>query len=163
VILKETTAPSDAETIVRLADELANGDPDFHRTKGPGVGDLWSNAFIDALCDAVEERLGHRCSCEEPVIQDAKYAFDFFIPHEQTVVEVALGLRRPQSEFERDLFKVLLARGAGKDIRKLIFAGRPGSERKLNAAGPRAVRKFVQEKFGLDVEVREIGLATFGR
>ena len=40
----------------------------------------------------------------------ARYCFDFYFPDERTAVEIALGLHNPISEYERDIFKCLLAR-----------------------------------------------------
>ena len=51
-----------------------------------------------------------------------------FCPDEGTAVEFAFGLHNPNSEFERDILKCILAIEDGCKIRKLILIGKPGAD-----------------------------------
>ena len=43
------------------------------------------------------------------MLAQRRFRFDFFFPDEAVAVEFAFGLHNPNSEFERDIFKCLLA------------------------------------------------------
>ncbi len=62
---------------------------------------------------------------------------DFYFPGEKTVVEVAMGLRNSNSEFERDILKVLMA-GEGS-VKRLVFLTKPGGIARTNCPGARAI------------------------
>jgi hypothetical protein len=93
---------------------------------------------------------------EKVVCKAAKSRFDFFFPDEGIVVEFAFGLHNPISEFERDVFKCLLAIEDGCAVRKLMLIGKPGSIARLNAAAPKAIIALVEKRFDLAVEVLEL-------
>lgn len=82
--------------------------------------------------------------------------FDFFFPNEGTAVEFAFGLHNPISEFERDVFKCLLAIEDGCAVKKLMLVGKPGAITRLNAAAPKAIIALVGKRFDLAVEVLEL-------
>lgn len=148
---------TDLDTLLRLAEDLARRDPDFAKRKGPGLGDLHTDDFMTELETKATEALGDGCLPDASVIDEAGYTFDYYLPREATVVEFGFSLRNPRSEFERDLFKALLAKKARTDIRRLVLVGKPGTKDRLNARGPQAIMDFVRREFGIDTEVREIG------
>lgn len=82
--------------------------------------------------------------------------FDFYFPEEEVAVEFAFGLHNPISEFERDVFKCLLAIEDGCSVRKLMLIGKPGAIAKLSAPAPKAIIALVEKRFGLAVEVVEL-------
>lgn len=93
---------------------------------------------------------------ERRYISAAKMAFDFYFEAEDTAVEIALGLDKPNSEYERDIFKCLLAKDDGLTLRRLVFITKPGGIKKLSAPGARAIADYVLRKYGLDVVVWEL-------
>ncbi len=85
-----------------------------------------------------------------------KYSFDFFIPSEDTVVEIALSLRNIVTEFEKDIFKCILANESGKPIKKLLLIGKDGSVKRQDGTGPRAIKSWVNRHCHIAVEVKEL-------
>lgn len=85
-----------------------------------------------------------------------RYSFDFYFHDECTVVEVALGLHNPISEYERDIFKCLLAREQGAAIDQLFLICKPGGADRQNAPGPRAIASFVARNFQMEVVIIEL-------
>jgi hypothetical protein len=150
--------PQLPDSVLRLfiaAQRIADQTPDFFKVKGPGAGDHASLIFMAALRKISQDILGAKCICEHRVCTGAAFAVDFYFPDEATVVEVALSLDKPISEYERDIFKCLLAKERGCAVRKLLFITKPGGYRK-NAPGPQAIARFVREKFELEIEILEM-------
>jgi len=138
-----------------LAQAIATSTPRFFEIKGAGDGDKASNAFMNRLREAARDLFGHDLS-EKRVCGNAKFAFDFYFPDESTAVEVALSLRNPSSEYERDIFKCLLAIEEGCQIRWLVFITKPGGHYRLQSPGAQAIASYVKKKCGLEIEIREL-------
>ena len=134
---------------------LANSTPGFYDKKGAGPGDHATNNFMKALRKGAEGALGRDYS-EKSVCKTTKHAFDFYIPEERTVIEVALSLRNSGSEFERDIFKCLIAREDGALIDFLFFISKPGAMARHEAAGSKRIMKLVKQQFGLEVIIFEL-------
>lgn len=138
-----------------LAQGIATGTPDFFRVKGAGIGDIASSVFMRQLRTSAAKLFGTDYS-EKRVCGHAKFAIDFYFPDEQTAVEVALSLRNPSSEYERDIFKCLLAIEDGCKVRRLVFITKPGGHWRLQKAGASAIASYVERKFDLAIEIREL-------
>lgn len=65
-------------------------------------------------------------------------------------------MHNPLTEFERDIFKCILAREAGCRIDRLLLIAKPGGAARQAAPGPRAIADFVKKNFGIEVEIREL-------
>jgi hypothetical protein len=143
------------ERLFLLAQKIAAATPGFFDTKGPGVGDRATNAFIRQLHETALSMFGSNYG-QKQACNSAGFTFDFFFPEEQTAVEFAFGLHNPISEFERDIFKCLLAIDEGCAIRKLMFITKPGALTRQGAPGPTAIMKFAEKKFGLTIEILEL-------
>lgn len=129
---------SKAERLFLLAQKIAERTPGFFDTKGPGAGDRASLEFMKNLRKAAKGLFGQDFS-EKRVNDQVAFAIDFFIPDERTAVEVALGLHNPLTEYERDIFKCLLARESGYQVNRLLFVAKPGGLVKQTAPGPKAI------------------------
>ena len=112
------------ETVIEMAQQLAAATDRFFDLKGPGVGDKATGAFMMQLGAGVCAVIGEDCS-ETRICGDNNLAVDFFFPDEQTIVEVALSLRNPGSEFERDILKALMAQGCEHPVKRLVFVAKP--------------------------------------
>ena len=143
------------EKLVIMAQKLADSTPDFFETKGPGKGDHASNQFMARLRTLAQNSFGQDLSEFRP-IRSAKLAIDFYFPEEHAAVEIAFGLHNPQSEFERDIFKCLLARDAGHPIKRLILVGKPGTLARQEAPGQKAITSFVEKQFDLAIVLYEL-------
>src|SRR5258708_33449284 len=93
---------------------------------------------------------------EKRVCKDSKHAFDFYIPDEGSVIEIALSLHNPASEYEKDIFKCLLAKEEGLNIKSLLFIAKPGALRRHDAAGSKRIRELVWKHFAVWVDILEI-------
>jgi hypothetical protein len=147
--------------LVVLAQQLANRTPSFFEVKGPGAGDRAANEFIAQLSRMARELFGHDFS-QAKISGECGFAVDFYVTDEQTVVEFAFCLDKPMNEFERDVFKCLLAKDGGSNVQKLILVGKPGSIKKMEAPGAMAIRKWVWKRHGLGIEVFELQRQVHG-
>jgi len=93
---------------------------------------------------------------EKKVCGKSSLAVDFYFPEEATIVEVALGLPNPASEFEKDVLKAIMGQECGYAIKRLYFISRPGALKKCNQPGRTAVRKWAESKHGLSIEVHDL-------
>ncbi len=78
------------------------------------------------------------------------------MPSEAAAVEIALSLRNPLSEFERDVFKAILAKDGGLEVRRLLLIGKAGAAARLAAPGPEAIEAWAEEHCGIVVDVRDL-------
>ncbi len=143
------------QRIIELARETAAADPDFQSVKGAGAGDRATARFLAALRMRVLEDLGTECS-EKRICGPTSYAVDFFLEEEETVVEVALGLPNPSSEYEKDILKAIIAQDYFP-VRRLVLISRAGGEQKCRQPGRAAVREWARTKHGLAIEVFDLG------
>jgi hypothetical protein len=144
-----------AERLCLLAQEIAIRTPRFFETKGAGDGDRATALFMSQLRMAAQGSFGQDCS-EAPVCRKAKLAFDFYFRDEETVVEVALGLRNPNSEFEHDIFKCLLGIEEGLPIKRLLFLAKPGAISRQSSPGSKAIAEYMQRHHGIEIEILEL-------
>ena len=144
-----------AERLFLIAQAIVEDTPDFFAAIGQGAGNLRSNAFMEKLRGQAKAALGRDYS-EAKLCGDTKLAFDFFFPEEKTVVEIAGMLSAPNSEYEKDIFKCLLAQEAGATIHKLVFIAKPGAAKVQNQPGRMAIARFVLAHFELQITVEEL-------
>lgn len=147
-----------ADKVYRMAQQIATHIPGFHKRRGPGkkAGNRVTDRFLAALDDRVRRRWKTECRIQEPVVDGLAYRFDYFIPSEKTVVEIALSLRNAVTEFEKDIFKAILARAAHKPVRRLLLIGKQGAVKRQGAPGPTAIKKWVKQQCGIEVQVKEL-------
>jgi hypothetical protein len=143
------------ERLCILAQRIAEQTPDFFETKGPGKGDHATAAFVRSLREGARGLFGTDYS-EKAACSSAGFRFDFFFPEEATAVEFAFGLHNPISEFERDVFKCLLAIDDGYSVKRLMLIGKPGAIVRLSAKGPRAIVALAKKRFDLTIDVLEL-------
>jgi len=134
---------------------LADRTEGFFVVQGHGRGDRLTNAYMDALNRLARHRF-RRDFSQKRVCPGTNFAVDFYFPDEATIVEVALSARNPTSEYERDLFKAILAREAGCDVRRLVFISRPGAQRKLAQPGPKAIAAYVCRTYSIEIVIEEL-------
>lgn len=144
-----------AERLYLIAQQIAEKTPGFFTPIGAGKGNLRSNAFMDAVKITAKQVFGREYS-EAKLCGENKLAIDFYFPDEETAVEIAGMLGGPNSEYEKDIFKCLLAQDKGTKIRKLVFIAKPGAAKIGSAPGRGAIAQFVREHFGIEVSVEEL-------
>jgi hypothetical protein len=143
------------DTLATLASALAARTPNFQVVKGAGEGDHATNGFMRHLrADAVTAFSVD--FSEKKICGSNSFAADFYFPSEEAIVEVALGLHNPASEFEKDILKAFMAREVGHSVRRLVFIARAGAAKKCSQPGRRAVIDWARAKHDLAIEIREL-------
>lgn len=141
--------------LLALARQIASADTAFHSVLGPGDGDRRTQKFMLELRKHAQHEFGiDYAECK--VCGETSLAVDFYFPDEETIVEVALGLPNPGSEFEKDVLKAIMAQELGNKVRRLVFISRPGSVKKCAQPGRRAVIRWAHSKHKLEVEILEL-------
>ena len=142
--------------LLALAREIAGANAEFQQVKGPGAGDHATGAFMQELRDRAGRTFGADYS-ERKLCGETSFAVDFCFPEEETIVEVALGLPNPGSEFEKDILKAVIAQDSGFRVRKLFFISRAGAAKKCSQPGRTLAKEWALAKHELVVEVHELG------
>lgn len=139
-----------------LANDLALNTPRFFETKGPGEGNHATNAFIKELGNRAIEEFGEDYS-EKNLCGDNAHAVDYYFPDEGTIVEIALGLKKPNTEYEKDILKAVIAKSHGVNISSLLFISKPGGNKKCRQPGRMAVKEWLKDSQGIKIEVIDLG------
>ena len=145
---------NNAEQLHAIAQTLVDEWPNFFGIQGAGAGDRATNDFMRELGRRAATAFGHSFA-EQRISGDNKLAVDFYFPDEATIVEVAMSLRNPASEFERDILKAIMAQEAGHAVQRLIFLSKPGALARCAQPGLRAFADWAQRAHGILIEVRE--------
>lgn len=142
--------------LLTLAQELVADTPDFCEVKGPGAGDHATNAFMLKLRERARVEFGNDYA-EQELCSANGFRVDYYFPSEATIVEVALGLPKPKTEFERDVLKCIMAKDAGHAVDRLVFFSKPGAQKKCSQPGRAAIAEWLQRNHGIVIEVFELG------
>lgn len=146
---------SNYQELYRLAQNLASSTEGFLDVKGPGAGNYATNKFISALGKLASEKFREDFS-EKNICGSNSLAVDFYFPKDGVIVEVALGLRNPNTEYEKDILKALMAKELGNDVRKLVFITKPGGLKKCNQPGRKAVKNWLLSSNQIEIDVLEL-------
>jgi hypothetical protein len=93
---------------------------------------------------------------EKQICGATAQAVDYYFPDEETIVEVALGLPNPASEFEKDVLKAVMAQERGYLVNRLLFISRAGAIRKCQQPGRAAIIEWAGARHGIAIEVHEL-------
>ncbi|AHB14115.1 hypothetical protein [Dehalococcoides mccartyi] len=140
--------------LIEIAQNIANNTPDFYRILGPGRGDKSTGAFMKELRTKSIELFGEDFS-EQTICGENKLAVDFYFPSEATIVEIALTIRNPNSEFHKDILKALISKRKGKAVEKLVFIAKPGAVKQHQKPASKSIVKLVNE-FGISIVIIEL-------
>lgn len=146
---------SAVQRLLAIAQELALEDPTFFEKKAAGVGDKATAAFMDELRRRATSSFGTD-HAEQTISGTNKFCVDYYFRDEATVVEVAMSLRNPTSEFERDILKAIMAQDNGHPVRRLVFISKPGAAKRLGARSSRAIIEWAARAHDLTISVHEI-------
>ena len=143
------------DELMGLAQTIATEKQTFFEVRGPGAGNRETTAFMADLRRQAEDGLGTDYT-ERRISGNSKLAVDFYIPEEATIVEIALGLKHPKSEFERDILKAVMAKEQEYPVERLVFVSKPGGTRRVSQAGAKAIISWLKRHHDIGVEVREL-------
>jgi len=144
-----------AERLLELADELASRTPGFYLVNGPGRGNQSTNGFMTELRRIAAAEFGFDYS-EQPICGPNRLAVDYYFQPEATIVEVALGLRNPNTEFEKDMLKAVMSQEQGHKVQRLFFISKPGGAKKCSQPGRVEFRLWLKTAHGIEVEVHDL-------
>lgn len=146
--------------LIDLAQQIANERSTFFTTKGPGLGDKDTSAFMFTLHERAKDIFGNEFIKQfaEQKICGYKNNFkvDFYFPEEAVIVEIALTLRNASREFEKDIIKAILAKRAGRNINTLCFLSKPGAIKRNEEPGPQSIIAWVGKDYGIKVVTIEL-------
>jgi hypothetical protein len=81
---------------------------------------------------------------------------DFWLEDEQTIMDIEFNIFSSPPVLEQQVFKALLAKDAGKDVRHLILIGDPGSVLLSQAPTPVSIRKWAEQRHQIRVQIWEL-------
>jgi hypothetical protein len=142
---------SKVDALRDLIQQLADERPEFFDTKGQGPGNLDTNSFMVELRCRAKIAFGHDFA-ERHLAKAQSSAVDFYFDDEATIVEIALGLKNPNTEYEKDIFKALLAQEC-VSVNRLVLIGKPGACKTCTQPGRTAIREWAMRQHNLTVEV----------
>jgi len=154
---RRAIARDPAQTLLSLAQSLASRRPDFLDTKGPGLGDHATTAFMRDLRARALKRFGAD-HAEQKICGPNGFCVDYYFRKEGTIVEVALGLPKKTTEFERDVLKAVMAKEQGSPVRRLVFISKPGAIKKCAQPGRTAIINWLSQNHRISVEIHELGV-----
>jgi len=143
-----------AEKILALAQTIADERPNFFEKKGAGKGDKDTNSFMAELRLRAQQALGEDFS-EKQICGNNNLCVDFFIPDEKSI-EIALSLRNPNTEFERDILKAIMAKEQDERVLNLVFLSKPGALKRHKHPSSIAMKNWVSKNHGIEVAIREL-------
>ena len=148
-------ATNKSEVLFLIASDLVRSRPCFFDIKGPGAGDIDTALFMKELRDQAAKVFNIDHS-EKKICGDNNLCVDFYFPDEATVVEVALGLRNPLSEYERDILKAIMAKESGNVVTDLVFISKPGANKRLSQPSARCIAAWAERNHGIKIHIREL-------
>ena len=141
--------------LIEIARSIAASEPNFQAVRGPGEGDRATRAFLRQIQRRATEIFGEDLS-EKKICGKNSLCVDFYFERERTIVEVALGLPNPTTEFEKDILKALMAKESGCAVERLVLISRPGGESKCAQPGRKAFIAWAQTKHALEIQIYDL-------
>lgn len=143
------------EKLYNLAKELSIKTYGFLDKKGPGIGNHATNQFITNLSAIAFKEFGEDFS-EKKICGRNSLAVDYYFPDEGVIVELAFGLKNPNTEYEKDILKAIMAKSLGNKIDKLLFISKPGGNKKCQQPGRTAVKEWLLENRAIEIQVWDL-------
>ena len=153
-----------AERIFQLAQEVA-ASYDLLNARRAGSGNSYTREVMDHLKSLVIGEYGPGVA-NQFLSKASSQSVDFWLEEEQTIIEVEYSMWSSDPLLEKEVFKALLAKDAGRDVRHLILIGDPGSVRRWQAPTPQAIIRWVEGHHQIRVRIWELtektGSTMFG-
>jgi len=143
-----------SERIFQLAQEGADAYRMF-KARRAGAGAPYVNEVINRLKFLVVQEFGAGV-VNQFLSKENRQSVDFWLEDEQTIIEMEFNILSSPPVLEQEVFKALLAKDAGKDVRHLILIGDPGSGLLSQAPTPASVIKWVEQRHQVRVQIREL-------
>jgi hypothetical protein len=140
--------------IFELAQEGADA---YHMFKArrAGAGTVYVNEVINHLKFLVAQEFGAGV-VNQFLSKENRQSVDFWLPDEQAIMEMEFNTFSSPSMLEKKVFKALLAKDAGNDVRHLLLIGDPGSAILSEAPTPVSVINWVERRHQIRVQIWEL-------
>jgi len=138
--------------------QLAQDDADAYRMfalRRAGAATPFVNEVINHLKFLVGQKLGAEV-VNQSLNQASLQTVDFWLENEHTIMEVEFNILSSPPVLEREIFKALLAKDAGKDVRRIILIGDPGSVVLLHTPIAAAIINWAERHHQIQVQVWEL-------
>lgn len=143
-----------AQRIFQLAQESADTYHMF-RARRAGAGTVYVDEIINHLKRLVAHELGAGV-VNQFLSKENDQSVDFWLEDEQVIMEMEFNILSSPPVLEKEVFKALLAKDAGKDVRHLILIGDPGSVLLLQAPLPASIVNWMERHFQIHVQTWEL-------
>ena len=143
-----------AERIFRLAQEGADAYR-MYALRRAGAATPFVNEVINHLKFLAAREFGAEI-VNQSLNQASLQIVDFWLKDEHTIMEMEFNILSTPPVLEKEVFKALLAKDAGKDVRQLILIGDPGSVELLQAPTAAAIMNWVERHHQIRVQVWEL-------
>jgi hypothetical protein len=143
-----------AERIFQLAQEGADTYRMF-KARRAGGGAPYINEVVNHLKFLVGQEFGTGL-INRFLSKENRQSVDFWLEDEHTIMEIEFNIFSSPPVLEKEVFKALLAKEAGKDVRHLILIGDPGSVLLLQAPTPVSIINWVERRHQIRVQIWEL-------
>jgi hypothetical protein len=142
------------ERIFQLAQEGADSYRIFALRRS-GAATPFVHEVINHLKFLVTQELGAGV-VNQFLSQASHQSVDFWLEDEFTIMEMEFNILSSPPVLEKEIFKALLAKDAGKDVRHLILIGDPGSVMLSQAPAAVAIIDWVERRFQIRAQIWEL-------
>ena len=143
-----------AERIFELAQEGADA-YQMYKTRRAGAGTPYADEVINHLKSRVAQKFGTEV-INQFLSKESRQTVDFWLGDEQTIMEMEFSAFGSPPVLEKEVFKALLAKDAGNDVRHLILIGDPGSGLLSQAPTPATIMNWVEGRHQIRVHIWEL-------
>lgn len=143
-----------AGRIFQLAQEGADA-YGMYRARRAGGGTPYINEVLNHLKFLVSQEFGAE-TVNRFLSKKSHQPVDFWLEDERAIVEMEFDIFSSPPILEKEIFKALLAKDAGRDVRHLILIGDPGSALLSQAPTPLSVIEWVERHHQIKVQVWEL-------
>jgi hypothetical protein len=142
------------EHIFQLAQENADSYGIFDARRA-GSGDEFTKEVVDHLKFLVTDEMGPGVA-NQFLSKENRQSVDFWLEEEHTIIAMEFNMLTLSPLLEKEAFKALLAKDAGKDVRHLILIGDPGSVRRHNVPSARSIMAWLERHHQIRVQILEL-------
>ena len=143
-----------AQRIFKLAQEGADAYRMF-KLRRAGAGTPFVNEVINHLKFLVAQEFGS--DVVNRFLSTAnRQAVDFWLDDEHTIIEMEFDILTSPPVLEKQVFKALLAKDAGNDVRQLVLIGDPGAALLSHAPTPSSIIEWVERRHQIRVQIWDL-------
>ena len=143
-----------AQRIFKLAQEGADAYRMF-KLRRAGAGTPFVNEVINHLKFLVAQEFGS--DVVNRFLSTAnRQAVDFWLEDEHTIIEMEFDILTSPPVLEKEVFKALLARDAGNDVRQLVLISDPGAALLSHAPTPASIIEWVERWHQIRVQIWDL-------